>query len=397
MVPTKQPNLWAAEWTSFAAATVFITLRLVSRKLTRVGLWWDDYFAIACYFSAIAWAVIVMLCKRPIVKLRSILTARLGVSQGFGLHADDINRDISKTNSIMLHYLFAVEHTYTFNVGFAKASLLFFYWRMFRITNIKIAVYTLLTATALWALSRFVFNDIQCIPTRAYWDLSLRPNATCFVESNKYIFGSVLSHIILDLFILILPIMQIKKLQLPWLQKFGILLMFMVGTLVCIIGLVVSTIGLRIDPKSQDLSWVIADTITWATVEVNLLTLSTCLPTIRPACLYLGSRLGLNTANSLSANSFGQSHSRPIPSKSIRLSAMPKDETSSTYELAVRMEHHGDSISETESHSRSSGYKGNITAVTNPTGSNDLDDYPGRSEYPRGILVKNETIVTYKG
>ncbi|KAF9773380.1 hypothetical protein IL306_008831 [Fusarium sp. DS 682] len=121
-----------------------------------------------------------------------------------------------------------------------------------------------------------------------------------------------------------------------------------------------------------------------------------CLPTIRPACLYLGSRLGLNTANSLSANSFGQSHSRPIPNKSIRLSAMPKDETSSTYELAVRMEHNGDSISETESHSRS-GYKGNITAVTNPTGSNDLDDYPGRSEYPRGILVKNETIVTYKG
>ncbi|KAF4421182.1 L-fucose permease [Fusarium acutatum] len=362
MVPSKQPNLWAAEWTSFAAATVFITLRLVSRKLTRVGVWWDDYFAIACYFSAIAWAVIIMLCKRPIVELLAILTARLGVSQGFGLHADDINRDISKTNSIMLHYLFAVEHTYTFNVSFAKASLLFFYWRMFRISNIKIAVYTLLTATALWALSRFVFNDIQCIPTRAYWDFSLRPNANCFVESNKYIFGSVLSHIILDLFILILPTMQIKKLQLPWLQKFGILLMFMVGTLVCIIGLVVSTIGLHIDPKSQDLSWAIADTITWATVEVNLLTLSTCLPTIRPACLYLGSRLGLNTANSLSANSFGQSYSRPIPNKSIRLSAMPKDETSSTYELAVRMEHNGDSISETESHSRSSRYKGNITA-----------------------------------
>lgn len=49
MVPTKQTNLWVAEWSSFAAATVFIILRLVSRKLTRVGLWWDDYFAIACY------------------------------------------------------------------------------------------------------------------------------------------------------------------------------------------------------------------------------------------------------------------------------------------------------------------------------------------------------------
>ncbi|KAF5574100.1 L-fucose permease [Fusarium subglutinans] len=289
MVSTKQPNLWAAEWSSFVAATVFIILRLVSRRLTRVGLWWDDYFAIGCYFSAIAWAVILML----------------------------------------------FEHTYTFNISFAKASLLFFYWRMFRVANIKIAVYTLLTLTALWAISRFVFNDIQCIPTQAFWELSMRPNATCFVQTNKYIFGSVLSHIILDLLIIILPILQIKKLQLPWLQKFGILLMFAVGTLVCIIGLVVSTIGLHIDPKSQDLSWAIADTITWATVEINLLTLSTCLPTIRPACLYFGSRLGINTAQSLTANSFGQSHSRPIPNKSIRLSAMPKDETSSTSELAI--------------------------------------------------------------
>ncbi|KAF5572320.1 L-fucose permease [Fusarium pseudoanthophilum] len=363
MEPTKQPNLWAAEWSSFAAATVFITLRLMSRKLREVGLWWDDYFAIACYFSAIAWSVVIM----------------LWVSQGLGLHVDDISRDVTKTNSIMLHYLFTIEHIYTFNVSFAKASLLFFYWRMFRVANINIAIYTLLTATALWAISRFIFTDIQCIPTQAFWELSIRPNATCFIKTNKYIFGSVLSHIILDLFIIILPIMQIKKLQLPWLQKVGILLMFLV------------------DPKSEDLSWAVADTITWGTVEINLLTLSTCLPTIRPACLYLGSRLGLNTANSLSANDFGQSHSRPNHSKSIRLSERPKDENSSTYELAVRMEHNGDSISETESHSQSGKYKGNITAVTHTTGSNDHDDYPSRSEYPRGILVKNETIVTYRG
>lgn len=53
----------------------------------------------------------------------------------------------------MLHYLFAVENTYTFNVSFAKASLLFFYWRMFRVANIQTAIYILLTATALWVIS----------------------------------------------------------------------------------------------------------------------------------------------------------------------------------------------------------------------------------------------------
>lgn len=76
---------------------------------------------------------------------------------------------------------------------------------------------------------------------------------------------------------------------------------------------------------------------------------------------------------------------------------MPKDDTSSTHELAVRMEHNRDSVSEMERCSHSSGSQGNITAITSPPGSNDLNDYTRQSGYPKGILVKNETIVTYKG
>ncbi|KAF4342772.1 L-fucose permease [Fusarium beomiforme] len=380
MVSTKQPDLWVALWVPFAAATVFISLRLTSRKLTRVGFWWDDYFAIACYACAVIWAVEVPLF----------------IGNGLGLHAFDLNRDIQETNSIMMHYLFAIEQTYTWVVYLAKVSLLLFYWRMFRITNIKIAVYSLLGASTCWLIARIIVGTIQCLPVEAFWNLKIRPTSTCPVETNKFVFGSILAHILLDILILTLPIMQIKKLQLPLLQKCAVLLMFMFGTLVCAVGLVVGTVGVHIDQQSQDLSWDLSDTLIWGTIEINLLTVSTCLPTIRPACLYLGSRLGMGTANSLSANSFGQSHSRPNLSKSIRLSAMPKDETSSTYELAVRMERNGDSISESESHSQR-GYKGNITAVTIPSGSNDLDDYPEGSAYPRGILVKNETIVTYKG
>lgn len=46
---SKQADVWAAEFVTFAAATIFIILRFVSRRLTRVHLWWDDYFAICCY------------------------------------------------------------------------------------------------------------------------------------------------------------------------------------------------------------------------------------------------------------------------------------------------------------------------------------------------------------
>jgi hypothetical protein len=46
---TKQPDLWISEFVTFSAATVFIGLRLLSRRLTRIEFWWDDWFAIGCY------------------------------------------------------------------------------------------------------------------------------------------------------------------------------------------------------------------------------------------------------------------------------------------------------------------------------------------------------------
>ncbi|RGP74492.1 l-fucose permease [Fusarium longipes] len=380
MVQTKQPNLWVAEWLPFATATVFIFLRLMSRKITRVGLWWDDYAAIGCYACAVVWAV-----ETP-----------LWIINGLGLHAKDIDRDILKTNSIMMHYLFAIEQTYTFVVYLAKVSLLLFYWRMFRITNIKIAVYSLLGLSTLWLVARLVVGTIQCLPVKAFWELSMRPEANCPVETPKYVFGSIISHILLDFLMMVLPVIQIKRLQLPLIQKFGVLLMFVFGTLICIIGLVVAIAGANIAADSTDLSWDLADTIIWGTIEINLLTVSTSLPTIRPACLYFGSKLGIATTSSITANSFGQSHSRPIPAnKSIRLSEMPKDENSSTYELATRMERNGTSISDSESHGGNV-EPGNHTVITVPSGKNDLETSPHHSPTPRGILIKNETIVTYK-
>lgn len=48
---SKQIDLWISEFVTFGAATVFIGLRLLSRRLTRVEFWWDDWFAIGCYVS----------------------------------------------------------------------------------------------------------------------------------------------------------------------------------------------------------------------------------------------------------------------------------------------------------------------------------------------------------
>ncbi|KAM5341461.1 hypothetical protein ACJ41O_014492 [Fusarium nematophilum] len=374
---SRQPDLWSAEFITFPVATVFIILRLISRKITRVGLWWDDYFAICCYTTAVAWAVMIP----------------LWMERGFALHATDIKgMTFEEANSLTKKYLFFIEHIYAFTLFFAKVSILSFYWRMFRVTNIKVAIQILMVCSVIWILARTFLTTFHCIPVYAFWDFSVK-NATCAIESSKFFFGTVLAHVILDVLILILPIVQIQKLQLPKMQKVGIILMFMFGILVCVAGMVIVGVSTTFDNKSPDMTWNLAPIIIWATVEVNLVTISTCLPTIRPACVYLFSSRNPASAIGSGSNTYGgQTYSRSQIKQSIRLSTMPKDESSSTHELAGREEGGSDSISDDfETHALDR-HRGIIATVTGPTGS-DSDDAPKTGAFGGGIMVKNETMV----
>lgn len=46
---SKQIDIRAVVFITFAAATIVMILRLLSRRLKRIPLSWDDYFALCCY------------------------------------------------------------------------------------------------------------------------------------------------------------------------------------------------------------------------------------------------------------------------------------------------------------------------------------------------------------
>lgn len=73
-------------------------------------------------------------------------------------------------------------------------------------------------------------TTFHCLPVNAFWDYTIKKKV-CAIESSKFFFGTVLSHVILDIAILVLPIVQIQKLMLPGMQRLGIILMFMFGIL----------------------------------------------------------------------------------------------------------------------------------------------------------------------
>ena len=57
------PDVFAAIFVTLGFATMALTGRFIARRMTKVGLWYDDYLAVLAYISACCWAAVVLLCK----------------------------------------------------------------------------------------------------------------------------------------------------------------------------------------------------------------------------------------------------------------------------------------------------------------------------------------------
>lgn len=68
----------------------------------------------------------------------------------------------------------------------------------------------------------------HCVPTQAFWDLSIT-DKVCNIDNARFFFGTTMTHLFLDVAILALPIVQVRKLNLRKGQKLGVIGLFMFG------------------------------------------------------------------------------------------------------------------------------------------------------------------------
>ncbi|KAI1865804.1 uncharacterized protein JN550_008062 [Neoarthrinium moseri] len=378
---SKQPAIYAVLFITFVLATTCLALRIFSRFLKKTSFWWDDFFAIGCYVIAIAW----------------LITCPVWIGKGLGLHITDVTW-ISTSEAVMQSklILWVAEIVYAFALFFAKMSILFFYWRIFSVTNLRYPIMILMGASIVWIIIRTFMSIFHCIPVQAFWDLTIT-NKRCDIDDKKFFFGSVLAHMIIDVVIVTLPVVEVQKLQLRKVQRLGIIAMFTFGILICAAAVAIIVEAARFDDTSADLTWNLTNIVIWASAEVNLVTVSCCFPTIRPGFMYFFGRFVPNSTLGSNSNGYGSSH-RYVNSqshlKSIKLGTVPKsrsrDEASSKYNLADSI--NGDNGGDFDAHALDR-QKG-VHAQTIITGrlNDDIDIEKGAAGW-NGIAVRKETSV----
>lgn len=177
-------------------------------------LGWDDYTIIITLFAGIPSVILIDLKLIPTGLGRDVWTVPFDRIQAF------------------VRWLYALEIFYFFQMTLLKLTLLFFFLRIFPKTIIRNLLKGTIIFTILWGLAFVLVAIFQCQPISHYWTNwdNEHNNGRC-INVNALAWSHAIISIVLDIWMLVLPLYEVFRLQLSPRKKISVAVMFLVGTL----------------------------------------------------------------------------------------------------------------------------------------------------------------------
>ncbi|ROV93803.1 hypothetical protein VMCG_08794 [Cytospora schulzeri] len=234
--------------------------RMVSRRIRRVRLSWDDYLIIA--------AVPQSLCLLILQGTTSTLGSGYHLSAAIMPHLETI-----------LKLNFAFEFVYLAALSTIKMSILSFYLRLFspgtrmhRLTQLAMFV------VGMWVCMHAEAAFMICQPVRLNWDVTAE--GACG-DQIKLFESIIITNIIVDSAIWSMPLYPVWHLQVKKSDKVGLTACFLIG-LAVITAAVARVIYVTSVDIANDITGTMALTVFLATFEPNLAIICACIPMLRP-------------------------------------------------------------------------------------------------------------------
>jgi hypothetical protein len=177
-------------------------------------LGWDDYTIIMTLLAGVPSVVII----------------------DRGLIPNGLGRDVWTVAfdriTAFVRWLYIAEILYFFQMTLLKLTLLFFFLRIFPKTIIRNLLKGTIAFTILYGLTFVVVAIFQCHPISHYWiKWDKEHNDGNCVNVNALAWSNAIISIVLDIWMLVLPLYEVFRLQLSWRKKMSVAIMFLVGTL----------------------------------------------------------------------------------------------------------------------------------------------------------------------
>lgn len=195
-------------------AGVFFIIRFVHRSvILRSPLVSDDYMLIVTTIFALATAFL----------------------NRYGVATNGLGQDVWTVPFDKLYnfgkYFYISAIFYYFDLGLGKITMLMFFLRIFPTAGVRKILLFTISFCAIWTLLCTLLTVFQCTPVSYYWtNWDGEHEGTC-LSGNAIAWANAAVNIVLDLWMLGVPLAQLHGLQLHWKKKVGVAIMFCVGTL----------------------------------------------------------------------------------------------------------------------------------------------------------------------
>ena len=111
-------------------------------------------------------------------------------------------------------------------MALVKVSVLLFYLRIFPNRWLRCATYLIAGMILAWTIAMELVLAFQCTPVHRAWNQGAA--GRCLDMSAVYL-GSAIPNVLTDLFIIVLPLPLISRLQMTRAQRFGLYVSFLMA------------------------------------------------------------------------------------------------------------------------------------------------------------------------
>ncbi|KAI1135887.1 hypothetical protein F5Y05DRAFT_415881 [Hypoxylon sp. FL0543] len=220
---------------------LLVVLRFVLAKRSSRNIGLEDWFALLALIFYLIWAIFAIWCA-VVENGRDV----------FGPGA--IPPSLTTT---ILKFGYAVNPLYCANQLFAKLSLLSLYYRLFSVDRVFVRVtYVVGTVQIVWFIAEFMERWFTCTPVRKVWEPLI--DGYCINQSASLAVSETFNSGI-DFVMIGMAIYMVRKLNVSFSTKFKLGILFALGGLSGVIGIIrVCEVYGTIGTSADELPWMLS-------------------------------------------------------------------------------------------------------------------------------------------
>ncbi|KHN94093.1 uncharacterized protein MAM_08023 [Metarhizium album ARSEF 1941] len=254
-------------------AALFILQRFAFKLYARLELGLDDWFTLLTLVTGIP---------------STVINAHFLTVNGIGRDIWTLTPEQITNFSL---YFYIDEIVYLAEVSLAKLALLFFYMRIFPSRDVRRLLWGTIVFDIVFGLAFVLVAIFQCKPISHFWVMWDGQHQGRCLNINAITWSNAIISISLDLWMLGIPLWQLRTVRLGWKKKAGVAAMFSVGAFVTIVSILRLRSLITFSYSTENPTWDFFDVGIWSDTEINVSMICVCMPSFRMLLVRLFPRL----------------------------------------------------------------------------------------------------------